>query len=104
MKHSVKHGISDLSRVKTVIEKAYDSYKERLSDYNPQLAWIEEHSAKVSFEIMKKKIEARFKIEPKEVLIEGDIPFLFKPFEGKIKSVVGNEVEKWVKKAEAGEI
>ena len=104
MKHSVKHGISDLSRVKTVIEKAYDSYKERLSDYNPTLSWIEEHKAKVSFEVMKKTIEASFQIQPEEVLIEGDIPFLFRPFEGKIKSVVGSEVEKWVKKAEAGEV
>ena len=104
MKHSVKHGISDLDRVKTVIEKAYDSYKERLSDYNPQLNWTGDRDATVSFEVMKKKLEANFKIQPDEVLIEGDIPFLFRPFEGKIKSVVGREVEKWVKKAEDGEI
>jgi hypothetical protein len=104
MKHTVKHGIADLDRVRTVIERAYDSYKERLSDYSPQLSWTGDRTAAVSFEVMRKKIEARFEIAPEEVRIEGDIPFLFRPFEGKIKSVVGNEVEKWVKKAENGEI
>lgn len=104
MKYVAKHGIDDLDRVKTVIEKAYDSYKERLSDYSPNLSWKNDRSATVSFTVMKKTIDTDFEITQEEVRIEGKIPFIFKPFESKIEKVVGGEVDKWIAKAQAGEI
>lgn len=104
MKYVAKHGIDDLDQVKTVIEKAYDSYKERLSEYNPNLTWRDERNATVSFSVMRKSITTEFEITTQEVRIEGKIPFLFKPFESKIEKVVGGEVEKWIKKVQAGEI
>ncbi|MCR9159285.1 MAG: polyhydroxyalkanoic acid system family protein [Nannocystaceae bacterium] len=104
MKYVAKHGIDDLDRVKTVIEKAYDSYKERLSEYNPSLSWKDDRNATVSFTVMKKSLSTDFEITPDEVRIEGKIPFIFKPFESKIEKVVGGEVEKWIVKAKNGEL
>ncbi len=104
MKYVAKHGIADLDRVKTVIEKAYGSYKERLADYNPDLTWKGDRNATVSFTVMKKTIETDFEITTDEIRIEGNIPFLFKPFESKIEKVVGGEVDKWIEKAKSGEI
>lgn len=104
MKYSVKHGMSDMDRVRTVIEKAYESYQQRLADYDPSLSWKNDREAIVSFTIMKKKLEALFQIDQEEVRVEGDVPFLFRPFEGKIKQVLGQEVERWIGKAKAGEI
>lgn len=104
MKYSVKHGMSDMDRVRTVIEKAYESYQQRLADYDPSLSWKNDREAVVSFTIMKKKLEALFQIDQEEVRVEGDVPFLFRPFEGKIKQVLGQEVERWIGKAKAGEI
>jgi hypothetical protein len=104
MKYVAKHGIDDLDRVKTVIEKAYDSYKERLSEYNPNLSWKDDRNATVSFTVMKKSLSTDFEITDNEVRIEGKIPFIFKPFESKIEKVVGGEVEKWIEKAKNEEI
>ncbi len=104
MKYVTKHGIDDLDRVKTVIEKAYDSYKERLSEYNPNLTWKDDRNATVSFSVMKKSLNTDFEITEDEVRIEGKIPFIFKPFEGKIEKVVGGEIEKWIVKAKNGEV
>ena len=104
MKYVAKHGIEDLDRVKTVIEKAYDSYKERLADYSPSLKWNDDRSATVTFTVMKKSINTDFVITANEVRIEGSIPFLFRPFESKIEKVVGGEVEKWIAKEKAGEL
>lgn len=104
MKYVAKHGIDDLERVKTVIEKAYGSYKDRLSEYNPNLSWKDDRNATVSFSVMKKSINTDFEITDQEIRIEGKIPFIFKPFESKIEKVVGGEVDKWIAKAQAGEI
>lgn len=104
MEYVVKHGMSDLDRVRTVIEKAFESYQQRLADYDPNLDWRGDREAVVSFSVMKKKMEARFKLDEEQIRVEGDIPFLFRPFEGKIKKVLGEEVERWIAKAKAGEI
>ncbi len=104
MKYVAKHGIDDLERVKTVIEKAYGSYKDRLSEYSPNLSWKDDRNATVSFSVMKKSLSTDFEITDHEIRIEGKIPFIFKPFESKIEKVVGGEVEKWIAKAQAGEI
>jgi hypothetical protein len=104
MKYVVKHQLDDLGRVKTVIEKAYESYAKRLADYSPRINWRDDRNAAVDFTVMKKKIEANFAITDDEVRIEGNIPFLFRPFQGRIEKVIGEEVEKWLAKARAGEI
>ena len=53
---------------------------------------------------MKKTIDATFFIDQEEVRIEGNIPFLFKPFQGKIEKVLAEEIDRWLAKAKAGEI
>ncbi len=104
MNYVVTHEMSDLDRVKVVIEKAYDAYKMKLADYNPSLRWENDRRAKVEFTVMRKTIDANFAITDTEVRIEGSIPFLFRPFQGKIERVVGREVEKWLAKEKAGEL
>lgn len=104
MKYVVKHQLEDLGRVKTVIDKAYGAYATRLADYSPRINWRDDRNATVDFTVMKKKIEANFQITEEEVRIEGNIPFIFKPFQGRIEKVIGEEVDKWLAKARAGEI
>lgn len=104
MKYVVKHGLSDLAHVRTVIDKAYESYAARLADYSPSLSWTSERDATISFTVLRKKIEAAFALDEEEIRIEGDIPFLFRPFQSRIEGVIADEVEKWLAKAREGEI
>jgi len=104
MKYVAKHGMSDLGRMRIVIDKAYQAYASRLSDFDPQLAWKSDREAVVSFTVMKKKIEARFTVDEQNVEISGDVPFLFKPFQSRIEKVLGEEMEKWLAKERAGEL
>jgi hypothetical protein len=94
----------DLGRVKTVIDKAYESYAERLADYSPNITWRGDREATVDFTVMRKTIDATFYITDEEVRIEGNIPFLFKPFQGRIERVLAEEIDRWLAKAKAGEI
>lgn len=104
MKYVAKHGMSDLGRMRIVIDKAYESYAARLSDFNPQIEWKSDREAVVSFSVMKKTLSANFAVDEENVVITGDIPFLFKPFQGRIEKVLGEEMEKWLAKERAGEI
>lgn len=104
MKIVVKHGLEDRGRVRTVIEKAYEAYRERLADHNPKLEWVTEDQARVSFTILSKSLASNFKVDGDSVVVEGDIPFIFRPFRAKIENVLREEVEKWASKARAGEI
>lgn len=104
MKYSVQHGLPDRSKVRTVVEKAYVAYQERLSDYKPKIEWLAEDRATISFSVMSQSLAANVAFDDQELRIDGKVPFLFKPFEKKIQSVLGNEMEKWLVKARAGEI
>ena len=104
MEYSVEHGLDDRSRVREVVERAYDSYKERLADYNPSLTWVDDAKAKIGFRVLGKNIETFLTVTEKTVEMIGDLPFMFRPFQKKIVSVVGREVEKWIAKAKAGEL
>jgi hypothetical protein len=104
MKYVVNHGMSDLDQVRAVIGKAYEAYRKRLADYDPNIEWRDPNNAVVSFKVMRKTIDARFRVDDEQIRVEGDIPFIFRPFQGKIERVVGEEVEKWLAKAKAGEI
>lgn len=104
MKYVAKHGLSDRSRARVVVEKAYDVYKVKLADHRPTLTWTTPDDAKLGFSVMGKTIEAGIRITDEEIRIEGDMPFLFRPFQGKVEKVLGGEIEKWLEKARAGEI
>lgn len=104
MKYSVQHGLPERSRVRTVVEKAYVAYEERLSDYKPRLEWLSEERATIAFTVMSQSITALVEFDDKELRIDGKVPFLFKAFEGKIEKVLGSEMDKWLVKARAGEI
>ncbi len=104
MEYKVKHGLPDRSRVRTVVEKAYEAYKERLANHDPTLTWDGDSAAKIGFSVMGKTLETDVAIDDENLEITGKIPFLFKPFEKKILDIVGGEVEKWIDKAKAGEI
>lgn len=104
MKYRVQHGLPNTDRVRTVVDRAYEAYKERLAKYDPSITWQGDDRAVISFAIMGKKLDANVEIDERELRLDGKVPFLFRPFEGKILGVVGGEVEKWIEKAKKGEI
>jgi hypothetical protein len=104
MKYSVQHGLSDRSRVRDVVEKAYGAYQQRLSDYKPRIEWQADDRATIAFSVMSQSITATIEFDDQELRIDGKVPFLFKPFQKKIEGVLSSEMEKWLEKARNGEI
>lgn len=104
MKYSVKHGLPDPDRVRIVVEKAYSSYEERLRDYRPSIDWKGDQRAQIGFTVMSQSVTADLEFDDTELRIDGKVPFLFRPFQGKIESVLGREMDKWLEKARNGDI
>lgn len=104
MKYVAKHGLSDRSRAKVVVEKAYEVYKVKLADHKPALKWTSDSEGELSFSVLGKTLRVAIHVSDVEVRIEGDMPFLFRPFQGKVERILGEEIEKWAAKARANEI
>lgn len=104
MKYVAKHGLPDRSRARLVVEKAYEAYKVKLADHKPALRWSSDCEAELSFSVLGKTLMVEIHVTDDEVRIEGDMPFLFRPFQGKVEKVLGAEIEKWAAKARANEI
>lgn len=104
MKYVAKHGLLDRSRARVVVEKAYEAYKVKLADHKPQLTWKTDCEGELAFTVLGKTLKVDIHISDAEVRIEGNMPFLFRPFQGKVEKILGDEIEKWIAKARAGEI
>jgi hypothetical protein len=104
MKYVAKHGLSDRSRARVVVDKAYETYKVKLADHKPMLSWKSDSEGALAFSVLGKTLSVDIHITDTEVRIEGDMPFLFRPFQGKVERILGDEIEKWCAKARAGEI
>lgn len=103
MEKVFEHGLSK-ERAKKVTQKAIEAYTEKFEDYNPQAEWVTENEAEVSFSAKGVTLEGAFRLDDDEIVMQMEIPFLLKPFEGKAVDVVENEIEKWVRKAKEGEL
>jgi hypothetical protein len=103
MKRAVKHGMADIDLVRAAIDGAYKANADRLSALSPRMTWNGARAATVSLTVMTKTIATHFTITDEEILVEGKIPFIFSHLEGKIMSVLGDQLEMWLAKARAGE-
>jgi hypothetical protein len=92
-KRAIKHGLTDLGRVRAAIEDAVRANADRLSAYSPRLVWNGERSAALSVSVIAKAIRADFTITDDEVVLEGDIPFVFTHLEDRIMSRLAEQLE-----------
>jgi hypothetical protein len=104
LKHVIPHALKDRARARGVVTMALESYKERLTQYQPTLTWESEDHVRVEFEVLSRKLSATVTIDDENLSFESSLPLLLRPFEGKAIDVVEREVSKWLDKARAGEI
>lgn len=103
MKHKIHHGLSkDLAQ--TAAHKAFESYKERFAQYNPTATWHDEDHAEVGFTAKGITLNGEVEITDHEIILDLDVPFILKPFKKKAVGVIEGEIQKWVDKAQKGEL
>jgi len=103
MQHQVKHGL-DFETARRATDKAFETYAEKFSDYNPEYRWVDDHNAEVSFSAKGVGVDGQVEIKDDAIEFDLDVPFLLKAFKGKAVSVIEDEIQKWVDRAERGEL
>jgi hypothetical protein len=102
MKHAVPHDL-DIGLARKATDAALQSYKERFSDYNPQVSWRNDTHAEVEFSAKGIKMTGQFELKPTEVLMEMKVPLALRLFQKKAIDVIEREIKKWLEKARNGE-
>ncbi|MCB9744339.1 MAG: polyhydroxyalkanoic acid system family protein [Alphaproteobacteria bacterium] len=102
-KHRIPHGL-DHALARSVTRHALDSYRTRFAEYNPQGRWITDDRAELSFTVAGRTLNGIVEVLPREIDLELDVPFLFRPFRGKALEVIEKEIREWIDRAKKGEI
>lgn len=103
MKHVVPHGLGQ-EKAKQVAQAAFESYKERYSQYDPRANWVSDRRAEITFNVKGMKLAGAMEVGANDIQMELDVPFVLRPFKGRALGVIEGEIRKWLSKAQAGEI
>jgi hypothetical protein len=103
MKHIVAH---DLGReqAKRVAEAAWNSYSARFANYSPSCQWENENKANIGFNVKGVSLKGSLEVNPNDIALDLDVPFLLRPFKGQALKVIEEEIRNWIGKAKAGQI
>ena len=102
MKHSVRHDI-DIDLARKATDRALQSYKERFPEFKPQVRWTTDRLAEVEFSAKGMSMTGKFELTASEVIMDMQVPLMFKFFRKKAIDVVEREILKWISKARQGE-
>jgi hypothetical protein len=103
MKHVVSHDLGQ-EKAKKVAQAAFDSYKQRYSQYNPKVDWIADNRANISFNVKGMTMNGTISVSPTTIEMDMDVPFMLRPFKGVALGVIEEEIKSWIRKAQVGEI
>ena len=103
MKHSVPHDLP-LALAKKAADAALQSYKARFAEYDPQISWVAEQLAEVTFRVKGLSMKGSFEIKDSVIDMDMEVPLLLRPFKSKALEVIEEQIRKWIDKARAGEL
>ena len=103
MRHAVPHDL-DLETARRVADKAWESYQERFSQYNPTIDWRSETKATVGFKAKGIQLDGELELMEGRIEMDLDVPFLLRPFKKTALDVIDKEIRKWVDKAKSGSL
>jgi Putative polyhydroxyalkanoic acid system protein (PHA_gran_rgn) len=103
MKHVIQHDL-DMPTARRVVDHAFAEYQARFPDYKPTLEWESDTHATCSFNAKGIKLAGSMTVEPTSIVMDLDVPFLFRPFQKVAIKVIDDEVRRWIGKAHAGEL
>lgn len=103
MKHVIKHHLGQALARKTLLA-AWNEYQSRFSKYRPTLTWKDEHRASVGFDAKGLTFKGAFEVHPASIDVELEVPFMMRPFQGIALAAVEREVQRWIARADAGQV
>lgn len=104
MEHVIKHDLSQ-ERAKKAAEKAAEHYTKKWEKYDARTIWKSDTEAEISFHVKGVHVAATIDLQPGQVVIDmKKVPLLLRPFKNMALDVVHKTMDKWIAKAEEGEL
>lgn len=103
MKHTIAHEF-DTATAKKVTDQAFAEYARRYPDYQPTLRWVSDQRADITFNAKGLKLHGAMVMEQGSIVMDLDVPFLFRPFQKRAVEVIEREVQLWLGKARSGQL
>ena len=103
MKHQVPHDLGQ-ERAKQVAEKAFESYTAKFAEYQPKVTWKDARTAQIAFNVKGLSLTGCLEVNPTDITMDLDVPFLLRPFKGTALAVIEQEIREWIGKAKAGSL
>jgi hypothetical protein len=103
VKHEIPHEL-ELDLAKLATRKAAEAYAQRFAEYDYRYRWITDTRVELSFAVMGKRLEGIIEVLPRKLELELEVPFMFRPFQGKAVQIIEREAKEWLAKARRGEL
>ena len=103
MKHRVAHDLDD-DTARQACDAAIDAYRSRFPEFNPEASWKDDKAAEVRFSAKGVTLKGSIELVPGAVLLDLDVPLVFRFLKKKAIAVIEEEIQDWVKKARTGDL
>jgi hypothetical protein len=103
VKHSVSHTIGKEKAI-AATRAAFEAYQAKFEKYDPKAEWVADDKAQISFKAKGVSLSGSIEVKDASVDMDLEVPFLLRAFQGKAMATIEKEIQKWISKAQAGEI
>lgn len=103
MRHVVTHDL-DMDLARRAAKKAWESYSQRFSNYEPRATWRDDDHADISFRAKGVSLKGAIDLAPGEIGLELEVPFVLRIFRSQAIAIIEQEIQSWIEKARAGEL
>lgn len=103
MQHAVDHQL-DIPLARLAAEKAFTVYSVEYAQFKPTANWTTDTHCDVTFTVKMVTLEGAMDLVPGRVLMDLEVPLLFRPFKKLALGYVEKEIRIWLDKAARGEL
>jgi len=104
MEHIIKHNLNP-ELAKKAADKAAEYYTKKWEKYHAKSTWVTDNRAEITFHVKGVHVAATVDMQPGLAVIEMQkVPLLLRPFKNMALDVVQRTMEKWIEKAQNGEL
>ena len=104
MQHIIKHDLSPELAKKAAV-KAAEHYTAKWEKYDAKTTWLSDTHAEITFRVKGVSVVATVDMQPGQAVIDmKKVPILLRPFKNMALDVVHKTMEKWITKAQNGEL
>ena len=95
MEHSFEHDLTQ-EEARRVADRAWGSYAQRLGKWSPEVNWIDEYRAEVTFRAKGISLTGELEIRAGWIDITLDVPLIFHIFKSRAVTIVEKEINFWI--------